>query len=68
MNKPKVLIHIRGGVADYAVIGDVEIAYVDEDNIDAGDPAVELDSTWKPVLEGRFDISRSKYVTVLDAE
>ena len=31
MNRPKVLIHIRGGVADYAVLGDVEIAYVDED-------------------------------------
>ena len=68
MNKPKVLIHICGGVADYAVIGDVEIAYVDEDNIDAGDPAVELDSTWKPVLEGRFDIPHSKYVTVVDAD
>lgn len=68
MSKPKVLIHICGGVADYAVIGDVEIAYIDEDNIDAGDPRVELDSTWKQVLEGRFRMPHSKYVTVIDAE
>lgn len=68
MSIPKVLIHVCGGVADYAVFGDVEIAYVDEDNIDAGDPPVELDSTWRPVLEGRFNIPTSKYVTITEAE
>lgn len=41
MNKPKVLIHVGRGIADYVYLGDIEI--VDEDNIDAGDPPVEFD-------------------------
>lgn len=60
---PKVLIHVRGGVATYSVAdGRVEVALVDEDNINAGDPPVELEDSWRPLTEGRFLDERSKYV------
>lgn len=38
MSKPRVLIMVHKGVAEYLCIGDVEVQVVDEDNIDAGDP------------------------------
>lgn len=41
--KPKVLIHVSGGIAEYVCLGDVDVEVVDEDNIDAGDPPVQLD-------------------------
>lgn len=68
MDKPKVLIHVSGGVADYEVRGDVDVEIVDEDNIDRGDPPVEFDETWMPLLKGRFDLPFSKYVYIVEAE
>lgn len=53
MNKSKVLILVHGGVAEYLCIGDVEVQVVDEDNIDAGDPRVELDPEWAPYLKNK---------------
>ncbi|MCL5059111.1 MAG: hypothetical protein M1449_00365 [Candidatus Thermoplasmatota archaeon] len=64
MNKPKVLIHVSGGIADYVVLGDVEVEIVDEDNIDAGDPPVQLDPSWEPLMKGIFDLPNSKYVRI----
>jgi len=43
VNKPKILILVSGGVADYLCIGDVGVQVVDEDNIGAGDPRREPD-------------------------
>lgn len=64
MTKPKVLILVSDGVADYLCIGDVEVQIVDKDNIDAGDPPVELNPEWEPYLEGVFDLPYSKYVYI----
>lgn len=64
MDKPKVLIFVSGGVADYLCIGDVEVQIVDEDNIDAGDSRVELDPEWEPYLKGVFNLPYSKYVYI----
>lgn len=66
MDKPKVLIQVSGGVAYYAVMGDVDVELVDEDNIDGGDPPVEFDETWKPLLKGRFNLPFSRYVYIVD--
>lgn len=68
MTKPKVLILVSGGVADYLCIGDVEIQIVDEDNIDAGDPRVELDPEWEPYLKGVFNLPHSKYVCIANRQ
>lgn len=62
MTKPKVLIIVSGGVANYINIGDVDVLLIDEDNIDAGDPRVELNKDWIPFLNGIFDLQNSKYV------
>ena len=64
MSKPKVLILVHGGVAEYLCIGDVDVQIVDEDNIDAGDPRVELDPEWEPYLKGVFNLPYSKYVYI----
>lgn len=64
MSKPKVLIMVHGGVAEYLCIGDVEVTLVDEDNIDAGDPSVELDPEWAPYMKGVYDLPYSKYVYI----
>lgn len=64
MNKPRVLIIVHGGVAEYLCMGDVDVQVVDEDNIDAGDPRVELDPEWAPYLEGVYDLPHSRYVYI----
>jgi len=66
MNKPKVLIHVSGGIADYVCLGDVEVEVVDEDNIDAGDPPVEFEPSWEPLLKDTFAIPCSKYVRIVE--
>ena len=68
MNRPKVLILVSGGVADYLCIGDVDVQIVDEDNIDAGDPRVELDPEWAPYLKGVFNLPHSKYVYIAESQ
>lgn len=65
MNKPKILIHVSRGVADYVYLGDVDIEIVDEDNIDAGDPPVQFDSSWEPLLKDTFALPHSKYVRIV---
>jgi hypothetical protein len=64
MSKPKVLIMVHGGVAEYFCMGDVDVVLVDEDNIDAGDPRVELDPEWGPYMKGVYDLPHSKYVYI----
>ena len=59
----KVLIVVSGGVGDYIAQGDVDVVLVDKDNIDAGDPRVVLDESWRPMIVGVFDQADSKYVT-----
>ena len=60
---PKVLIHVHGGVATYEIAGGaVDCVIIDEDNIDAGDPPVELDESWRELTKGRFLQEESKYV------
>ena len=66
MNKPKVLIHVSGGIADYVCLGDVDVEVVDEDNIDAGDPPVQLDPSWEPLLKEAFSLPHSKYVRIVE--
>lgn len=68
MNKPKVLILVHGGVAEYLCMGDVDVQVVDEDNIDAGDPRVELDPEWAPYLSGVFNLPYSKYVYIAEPQ
>lgn len=64
MDKPKVLIIVHRGVAEYLCIGDVDVQIVDEDNIDAGDPRVALDPEWVPYLEGVYNLPHSRYVYI----
>lgn len=64
MSRPRVLIMVHGGVAEYLFIGDVDVQVVDEDNIDAGDPPVALDPVWEPYLEGAYNLPYSKYVYI----
>jgi hypothetical protein len=63
----KVLVVISGGVGDYVAQGNVEVVLVDQDNIDAGDPRVVLDESWRPLTLGVFDQAESKYVTLTRA-
>lgn len=63
--KPKVLIHVSGGIAEYVCLGDVDVEVVDEDNIDAGDPPVQLDPSWEPLLKETFSLPHSKYVRIV---
>ncbi|MFM7460078.1 MAG: hypothetical protein ACKO15_04470 [Burkholderiales bacterium] len=44
MTKPKVLIHVVGGIAYWTVEGGVDVVLVDEDNIKAGDALVPIKS------------------------
>lgn len=64
MSKPKVLIMVHDGVAEYLCIGDVDVVLVDEDNIDAGDPPVELCPEWELYLKGVFNLPYSRYVYI----
>ena len=59
--RPKVLIHVQGGVADYYVDGAVDVALIDFDNIEAGDPPVELDESWREITKDGFFEEESKY-------
>ena len=60
--RPRVMIHVCGGVADYYVDGAVDVVLINEDNIDAGDPPVELDESWQELTKGCFSEVESKYV------
>ncbi len=51
MSKPKVLIHVVGGIAYWSSTADVDVIVVDEDNIKAGDDLVSLTTAWQPVVE-----------------
>ncbi len=64
MTKAKVLIHVVGGIAYWSSTDDVEVICVDEDNINAGDPKVELSRDWAPLLRDHFDLQKSKYVSI----
>ncbi|MCA2997648.1 MAG: hypothetical protein ING75_03500 [Rhodocyclaceae bacterium] len=46
MTKPKVLIHVVGGIAYWTVEGGVDVVLVDEDNIKAGDAPVPITHEW----------------------
>jgi hypothetical protein len=60
---PKVLIHVHKGVAEYCISGgSVDVVLVDEDNIDAGDPPVDLDESWRELTKDCFSEVESKYV------
>lgn len=64
MNKPKVLIHVVGGVAHWSSTGDVDVVVVDEDNIRAGDPPVQLGRDWEALARGSLDLSDERFVRV----
>jgi hypothetical protein len=62
MSKPKVLIHVSGGIAYWSAMGDVDVVVVDEDNIKAGDPPVELPLDWQPVVSQSLDLREQKLI------
>lgn len=64
MAKARVLIRVCGGVAEFSTLGNVEVALIDEDNIDAGDAAVVLEEEWKPLVDCRFDNRNKRYVLI----
>ena len=64
MIKPKVLIHVVGGVAHWSSTGDVDVVVVDEDNIRAGDPPVQLNRDWEELAWGSLDISDKRFVRI----
>lgn len=64
MIKPKVLIHVVGGVAHWSSTGDVDVAVVDEDNIRAGDPPVQLNRDWETLARRDFDPSDERFVRI----
>ena len=66
MNKPKVLIHVVGGVAYWTSTGDVDVIVVDEDNIRAGDPPVQLTREWVALARQSFESSDVRFVCVTE--
>ena len=64
MNKPKVLIHVVGGVAYWTSSGDVDVIVVDEDNIRAGDPPLQLTREWEAQARSSFDLSDDRFISV----
>ena len=68
MNKAKVLIHVVGGVAYWTSSGEVDVIVVDEDNIRAGDPPVQLTREWEAVARRSFDLSDDRFVSVGDSQ
>lgn len=64
MNKAKVLIHVVGGIAYWTSSGDVEVVVVDEDNIKAGDPPVQLSRDWEVLARNSFDLSDQQFVRI----
>ena len=65
MTKSKVLIHVVGGIAYWSSEGDVEVVLVDEDNIKAGDPPVELGRDWEALARDAMDISDERIVRIV---
>ena len=68
MNKPKVLIHVVGGVAYWTSSGDVDVIVVDEDNIRVGDPPVQLTREWQALARSSFDLSDNRFVSVCGSQ
>ncbi len=64
MNKPKVLIHVVGGIAHWTTSGDVDVVVVDEDNIRAGDAPVQLSHDWEALARNDFDLSDERFVRI----
>ncbi len=64
MSKPKVLIHVVGGIAYWSSEGDVDVVVVDEDNIKAGDSPVQLSREWGPLARSSFDIAFRRFVRI----
>ena len=64
MSKPKVLIHVVGGIAYWSSEGDVDVVVVDEDNIKAGDSPVQLTREWEPLVRSSLDISDRRFVCI----
>ena len=62
MNKPKVVIHVVGGVAHWSSTGDVDVVVVKEDNIRAGDPPVQLSCEWEALVRSSVDLSDERFV------
>lgn len=60
--RPKVMIHVRCGVAEYRVQGGVDVAVVDIDNIGCGDAPVKLDESWRELAQGLFSEECARYV------
>lgn len=64
MKKPKVLIHVVGGVAHWISSGDVDVVVVDEDNIRAGDDPVYLRKDWAGLARRSIDLSEERFVRI----
>ena len=64
MSKPKVLIHVVGGVAHWSSTGDVDVVVVDEDNIRAGDPPIQLSRDWEALARDSLDLSDARFVRI----
>ncbi len=64
MNKPKVLIHVVGGVAHWSSTGDVDVVIVDEDNIRAGDAPVQLNRDWEALARSSIDLSDERFISI----
>ena len=66
MSKPKVLIHVVGGVAHWSSTGDVDVVVFDEDNIRAGDPPVQLSHDWEALvrrIKGKNQRGQARYIS-----
>lgn len=68
MSKPKVLIHVVGGVAHWSSTGDVDVVLVDEDNIRAGDPPVQLNRDWETLARSSLDLSDERFVRIQESK
>ena len=68
MSKPKVLIHVVGGVAHWSSTGDVDVVLVDEDNIRAGDPPVQLNRDWEALARSSLDLSDARFVRIHESK
>ena len=64
MSKSKVLIHVVGGIAYCSSEGDVEVVVVDEDNIKAGDPPVQLGRNWEELARKTIDLAHGRIVQI----
>ena len=64
MTKPKVLIHVVGGIAYWSSNGNVDVAVVDEDNIKAGDAPVQLSPDCEALLRNSIDLTSGQFVCI----